>query len=786
MKKGSITVFLSLVLVLLFSFLLTTVEAARIRGATAYASMVTELAGDSLLASYYYPLFHEYRLFGIHAGDEKGRFAKQLLTEDTEKNILYALEEAEGGLLQFQNTTVSLTEYKTLLSDGEKEFLSQIRQQVLLDSLALSLSELFSAEQFEEAGVTGKILRQQEEALNATATITKELLNLMELTDGILMTESGVALDRYGNMQATDSFIKQLLPWEKRELRAMYDNEEVYEVTKDKFYRADKAAEEIKELLEEAESWEQKITNTENRIERYEEKLGKLENSLDKEEERLSWQENPDESRLKSLKKQIKEMEKNIEKEEKKLDDYETKQNVVLKKIKSNYKALQKKLQAVEELLEEAVKAVARLEKKQKAASITVGAYEVFLEGQKEKLSEELYQVFWKELSKMKLYAGLEEGEFSVKAMKASLSSNLDLLQDLSLAGFSGKNLGAAEREMNAIINRIEEYTSEGLWFPYGEIVVAETTLENVSGALGDLLSAGILSLVGISREEQSDCILSGKELPSDSLERENLIGELVACMEEVAELFRNGGVGDVLREAGNSVLDGTALELYGMKYFHCFGEESPYTKLKYEREYLIFGEEKDKSNLTAVVLHLIAIRALLSMVALLKQPDKMLQIETLAAGVLTLTGIPALATVTKYTVLLLWSVEEALVEVSALMLGKRIPMAGSGTVSFEELFIMNKTLIEQKANGMTDGMGAEYKDYLALLSLTKGVKKKVYRAMDLIQENIRYRYNDGFRMRNVVTMVDFQTDTELKTLFDTGVFSEAVYSFCYGEEVAY
>ena len=76
MKKGSITVFLSLVLVLLFSFLLTTLEAARIRGATAYVSMITDLAGDSVLASYYYPLFENYRIFGIDAGDEEGYFSQ--------------------------------------------------------------------------------------------------------------------------------------------------------------------------------------------------------------------------------------------------------------------------------------------------------------------------------------------------------------------------------------------------------------------------------------------------------------------------------------------------------------------------------------------------------------------------------------------------------------------------------------------------------------------------------------------------------------------------------------
>lgn len=786
MKKGSITVYLSLILVLLFSFILTTLEAARIRGATAYASMITELAGDSALAAYYYPLFQNYRLFGIHTGDEKGRFSKSMLTEDLEKNITSGLEKTEGGLLRFQNTKVSLAEYETLLSDGEEEFLSQIRQQVLLDGFSLALTELFSEEQFEEAGATGEIIREQEAALDATATVTKELIRLMELVDGIRMRENGIYFDRYGNMEAKSAFIKQLIPLDGSDFCTMYDNEEVYTVTANRFFRADKAAEDVIELLDEVEYWEDKIVTSENRIERYENRLEDLEDSLEKERDKLSEQENPDETRLHELEEDIEDLEESLEREEDRLEGYENKKSSLLKKIKSEYKTLQNKLQAVEALLGEAMKVVERLEKKQKTASITVTAYELFLNAQKEKLSEELYQVFLKELDKMKLYAGLEESGFSVRTMKSSLIDNQELLQELSLSGFSERKLWQAESEMEAVVNRMAEYTLEGLWFPYGEIVVAETTLENVSGALGELLTSGVLSLVGISKEEQSACELDGKDLPSDGLEGEKLMEELLSCMKEVAELFRSGGMGEVLRTAGNSVLDGTALELYCMKYFHCFGEESPYTKLKYEREYLIFGAEKDKSNLLSAVLYLVAVRVLLSMVALLKQPEKMLQIENLAIGVAGLTGISVLGTVVKYSVLLLWSVEEALIEVSALLQGKQVPVVGAGRISFEELFICGKKLITQKANMMPDGIGAEYQDYLALLSLTKGIKKKVYRAMDLIQENIRYRYNDGFRIRNVVTKVSFQTDAELAMLFDTGVFPEQVYSFYFEEEVTY
>jgi hypothetical protein len=281
---------------------------------------------------------------------------------------------------------------------------------------------------------------------------------------------------------------------------------------------------------------------------------------------------------------------------------------------------------------------------------------------------------------------------------------------------------------------------------------------------------------VGIDKEEQSGRSLSGVDLPSGALEEETLLDGLMECIEEVQTLFREGGMKEVLTVAGNSLLNGTALELYSMKYFHHYGKVSPHTKLAYEREYLIFGKEEDKSNLLSMVLYLVAIRTLLNMVMILKQPDRVLQLEALSAGVAGFTGIPVLAAVVKYSVLLLWSVEEALVDTAALLQGKRIPVVSTGRVAFGELFFMGKAAIARKAALVPDSIGAAYSDYLALVSLTKQAKVKTYRALDLIQENIRLRYRDSYRVRNVVTEVSYETVTRVNVLFDVGIFPKPAY----------
>lgn len=768
--------FLSLLLVLMFSFLLTTLEAARIRGATAYLSMLSELAGDSFLASYYYPLFENYRLFGVDAGDEEGFFSEGKIAEGLKKNVVYGTEGLAGGLLRFQGTGVAELEYETMLSRGGAEFLSQIRQQVVLDGLSLALEELFSEEQFTEAGVVREVYREQEDALTATATVTAELIKLMELVDGIRMGNQGILFDENGKMQGKEFFIKQLVPMEQGEIKASYDSEEVFRATSGGFFRADRGAARIQSLISQAEGFAYDISWTENRIYEQQTQLEELNQALEAEKERLEKENLTDETRLKKLAAEITAVTLSLQAEKEELEYYEERRENVLSEAKLQHKELKQTLESVQSLHKEGLDIVERLEIKQRAAQVTVKAYEVFLEEMKSALSEELYQVFLQELDKMKLYAGLDKKGFSVEIMNQSLQSNQRLLEELVLSDFSEDNLMLVSAELEEVKKRMTEYTVEGLWFSYGDIVVPESLGENVTGFLSELLTTGILSLVGISKEEQSERSLSGEDLPSAGLQKENIFEELMACIDEVQTMFQSGGIGEVLKSAGNSILDGTALELYSMKYFHFYGEESPYTKLNYEREYLIFGNEEDKSNLLSMVLYLVAIRALFGMVMILKQPDRMAQLEALSLGVSGFTGIPVLAAVVKYSVLLLWSVEEALVEVSALLQGKRIAVTGMGTVSFGEIFLMNKEAIKRKAQSLPEGMGAAYQDYLSLLSLTKGTKEKAYRAMDIIQENIRYRYNDSFRIRNLVTEIAFCTKVELNPLFDTGIFLPTVY----------
>lgn len=780
--KGSITVFLSLILVLLFSFLMTVLEAARIRGASAYVAMVSELAGDSFLASYYYPLFQQYRLFGVDGGNSDGYFSRSTLEEDVRENVEYGITGLDGGLLTFENTEVAVTNYETIMAEEGAEYLSQIREQIVLDGLSLAISELFTEEEFIEAGATGQIYQKQEEALSQAATVTKELLSLMELTDGIRTGSHGLIVGKDGKLQSSGIFIKQLLPMDEEELKSAYENEEIYEAVSSGFYRADQVAVEIKELVQKIIGLEKDIEDLETVLAYHRQNYA----SLQAEWRNLSAEEEPEEETLAQLESAMRGIEWAIESAEMEQEHREEQRKEMLSEAKLQYKALKKVLENVEPVLKKGLLVLESLEKKQEKARGTVIAYEAFLTGMESLVSAEVYEVFEKELETMKLYVGLEEQGYYVPTMRASVTQNLSLVQGCSMEGFSEKELERIVEEMEVIAKEMSSYTAEGLWFTYGEIVAAEQNGANVFGALAELLTTGVLELVGVSKEEQSERTLDGEALPSAGLEGDSFLTDLMGCISEVEAMFVGGGIGAVLSNAGNAMLDATALELYCMKYFHSFVDESEVTRLKYEREYLVFGSQKDKTNLLCMVLYLVAIRTLFALVGLLKQPDKMAAVEAFAAGVAGCTGIPVLLAVIKYALLLLWAVEEALVEVAALLLGKRIPVVGNGTISMGELLFINKTMIASKASALPDGLGPGYEDYLVLLSLTRSTRKKMYRSMDLIQENLRYRYRDSFRMRNVVTELTFSTKSDVKLLYDTGWFPEEAYSMEWEEQCAY
>ena len=517
-EKGSITVFLSLILVLLFSFILTALESARITGATAYLSMLSQLSADPLFAHYYVPLFEEYGLFGIDAGYETTYLSEEKIEHQLSDYITFGLEEIQGGLLSFEESSVLLTEYETMLSEEGNGFLAQVKEQAVLEGAKIGISKLFDMEAFMDVATIGELYQKQEETLQKTNSITQEILHLMQLVDGICMSEQGFVLDKEGRLQLKNAFIKQLVCMNEEELFQQYKNEEIFNTVQQGIFSPKRRAIQIKQLILEAISLKQQISFYDEEIAKCKEELSILQQQL------LADLNIEEREELLQREQKVKEEKKELSKER----DFLVEQlDLVTMDASDQYDNLKQKLNNIQPLLEEALNILEGLEQKQIIARVVVEDYEDFLASKKEQLSKELYEVFEKELIQMKLYVGLEEQGYYIPVMRSSLQKNQELLQQLSLLGFSYSNLGQVKKEMEQIEKRIEEYTVEGLWFTYGEICVEQETGFSVVKMLKQMLTDGLFSFVGIDQEMISDRKLIGNELPSQTRQTEKVTKDL-------------------------------------------------------------------------------------------------------------------------------------------------------------------------------------------------------------------------------------------------------------------
>lgn len=811
MKKGSITVFLALVLTLLFSFVLTTLEAARIGAAGAYVSMLSSMSGDSFLASYYFPLFEEYGLLGADAGYGTTALLYSRVEEKLKGNIVYATDSLQNSMLSMTEPEITVKGYETLLSGEGAEFLRQVKQQVAYEGFRIALEELFDVSILRDAASVGEVYRKQEKVQEEAANTVTELLRLMTLVDGIATGKQEIKFDSEGRPKTSSVFIKQLAPLSEAELREAFGNDLIFDVLQASFLYPKTVGNSVKAYLEEAIRAEEELARLSSSMDTC--KMQKAQLVIERdvaEKERMEWKKKAKEAKesgeeqeeyyqealwhieqcdaiLFTVRAEIELLEAEIDQLWDEVNSESENYQTALKNARAGCESISKTVDAVLPLLKEAENTVDALENRQKAAEASVLAYELFLKEREGVLSSKLYEVFQKELESLKLYLGMAEQGYVPAVMRQSLRKNQELLESIALSEFKERELHNMLFEAERFLEGIGSYNLEGLWFAYGDVRAGGESGEHIQDALKQLLNTKVCELAGVLEEELSDAALSKTGLPSASFERQPLYENLSQCMTQISEGFSEDGMAGVCSMLSGAITDVLALELYLSEFFSDYQSQQEHTKLAYEREYILFGKESDAGNLTQMILSLVVFRSLFTMTALLQNTEKMTQLSSIAQAAAGVVGIPLLSVVIKYSLLLLWAVEEAFVETAALLKGKRIPFfLAEGTISVGELFRFGQGMVTAKARNIADvAFGTAYSDYLLLFSLLESRAKKCYLAMDLIQENIRLRYRDSFRIRNVITALSFETSTKLTKTWFPEYFLKA-YQIKKEQEVAY
>ena len=203
---------------------------------------------------------------------------------------------------------------------------------------------------------------------------------------------------------------------------------------------------------------------------------------------------------------------------------------------------------------------------------------------------------------------------------------------------------------------------------------------------------------------------------------------------------------------------------------------ESGKQHFRYGLEYLISGSQQEKDNLQGIINRLLVIRTVLNFAYV--HSDTALQAESLAtateiAGVL---GLPVLITAIQQTILLILSVEESLVDITALLEGKSVPIWKNATnfqMTYPEICSVNKVVFQVKAGKYSNSGKAwsegclDYQQYLWVLLMMTSEKSLRLRVYDLIQDDLQVRYNATFSLEQCMGGMQYQIQYQMPFLWN-------------------
>lgn len=253
----------------------------------------------------------------------------------------------------------------------------------------------------------------------------------------------------------------------------------------------------------------------------------------------------------------------------------------------------------------------------------------------------------------------------------------------------------------------------------------------------------------------------------------------------------KSNSAADVLKEllggesflTGNNLLSSNMLQktkrkgellCYADQVFSCSGNDKNKT-ISYAMEYLVSGETQERDNLQEVIQKILVFR--IAMNYLYTQSDPALQSESLATAtsIAAALAVPVLVTAIQQTILLILSVEESLIDITALLEGRSVPLmknVSTFQMAYPEICIASRTLFRQKAKKYgkaSDNLKAgfmSYKQYLMLLLLLVPEKTLRLRSYDLIQCDLQNRFNASFSLEQCSCGIQYQIIYDMPFVF--------------------
>ncbi len=177
-------------------------------------------------------------------------------------------------------------------------------------------------------------------------------------------------------------------------------------------------------------------------------------------------------------------------------------------------------------------------------------------------------------------------------------------------------------------------------------------------------------------------------------------------------------------------------------------GRSEEQKNFAYQQEYLLFGKQSSRSNLSAMAETLLAVREGLNLAFLLSDQKMGMAAKTAAYALVGATGLYPLVAVTRFLILAAWAFAESVYDLRQLFDGKKVPVWKTEEDWKTSLGGLVSTESRASAEGRELKVELSYEDYLKLFLFTRSTGTLCLRAMDVIQRETEVE-QPGFLMED-------------------------------------
>lgn len=199
-----------------------------------------------------------------------------------------------------------------------------------------------------------------------------------------------------------------------------------------------------------------------------------------------------------------------------------------------------------------------------------------------------------------------------------------------------------------------------------------------------------------------------------------------------------------------------------------------------YGLEYLISGKNSQKEAFSTVINHLFLIRTMTNFLYVEKDPALQAQSLETATAIAAPLMAEALIPVIQKGILMVLSMEEACVDITALLQGRQVPVLknqGSFQMQYAQICLANRKLFREKAKsfpkeggGLLTGRNRGslgYTQYLWLMLMMHSGDELYQRTLDVIQFDLRERFNQTFTIDQCICRTKVVVTYNLSVLFE-------------------